>query len=160
MQYAPPTERGRKTEREGERENQPRRLERKLTTPSLFFFDVNFIATSRLFTDKLVPAPDSECRLSGLPGPNEATPKTEIRRDTRRRRQSKRSRYRYATTLLSLFLYVPLSFSPRPSCLLLLPLSSRISYTRHSSSIISPFDARFHANSRPRRYSFSSIFTL
>lgn len=60
---------------ERERENQPRRLERKLTTPSLFFFDVNFIATSRLFTDKFVPAPDSECRLSGLPGPNEATPK-------------------------------------------------------------------------------------
>lgn len=95
LQYAPlQNEEERQTEREKERgkQSQTRRLERKLTIPSSFFSDVNFIATSRLFTDKFVPAPDSECRLSGLPGPDEATPKTEIRQDTRRRRQSKRSR--------------------------------------------------------------------
>jgi len=63
--------RERERERERERKRQARRPERKLTTPSLFFFDVNFIATSWLFTDKFVPAPDSECRLCGLPGPDE-----------------------------------------------------------------------------------------
>jgi len=98
LQYASPTKGVRKKDRkrEKERKSQTRRLERKLTTPPSFFSDVNFIAISRLFTDKFVPTPDSECRLSGL---LERSPKTEIRQDTRRWRQSKHSRC--ATTLLS-----------------------------------------------------------
>lgn len=56
----------RKNERERTR-GQARKLERKLTIPSLFFFNVNFIATSRLFTGRSVCTPDSECRLFWLP---------------------------------------------------------------------------------------------
>lgn len=95
--------------------------ERKLTIPPSFFPDVNFIATSQCFTDKFVPAPDGECRLSGLPRPDEATSKkTEIRQDTRRRRQSKRSRLPF-----SLLFHVSTSFSFALTLTfsLLLPLS-------------------------------------
>lgn len=110
LQYAPlQSKEGRKIERKKKREREARRLERKLTIPSLFFFDVNFIATSRLFTDKFVPAPNNECQFSGLPGSDEATPKTEIRQDTKRRRQSKRSRQLNNYSSLS-FSYSSLSF--------------------------------------------------
>lgn len=110
--------------------------ERKLTIPPSFFSNVNFIATSQRFTDKFVPAPDSECRLSGLLRPDEATSKkTEIRQDTRRRRQSKRSRL--PSTLLSrvyiLFLCSHPDVSSPSSSTFLLPLLDYPTYRRRIS---------------------------
>lgn len=153
-----------KRKKEWERtRSQARKLKRKLTIPSLFFFNVNFIATSRLFTGRSVCTPDSECRLFWLPESwRRTTPKTEVRRDTRRWRQSKRnrllrpflSRTLILCQLFSLFLFFlhHLSFHIFPRC-----LSHILSYS--FSIIFFPDSLSFHANSRPYNFS-SSILAL
>lgn len=117
--------------------------ERKLTIPSSFFSDVNFIATTQRFTDKFVPAPDSECRLSGLLRPDEATSRYDRIRDD----EGKVSVVDYPP--LFLFTCTSFSFALTLTSLLLPPshfTSSLFStilctvdvFLDHSSPIISP----------------------
>lgn len=134
---------------------EPRRLERKLTTPSLFFLDVNFIATSRLFTDRSVPAPDSECRLSWLPEFWRSYPED---RDTARHEGKASMVDTCMITLLSLslspLLFFSFHFSPLHSVLVSVLIFAHIF---HSSFNISFHDSPFHANSRLRAIPFLRI---
>lgn len=176
--------RGRERERRREGENLARpgtrRLGRKLTTPSLFSFDVNFIATSGSSQ-----ADPSRLRIANVGSldcrrPAKLLPSPELRYDETRDEGNVVDSCTRLSSLLylspspsrTLFLLFILSRSPTfplypvlPSCLSSLcpTLLRRAQILIHSSSIIS---SPWRALSRERRrnggnaYSFSSILAV